>query len=299
MKMKRLYIIIVYLLGGLNAHAQLDAPTSQYFFNQAVFNPAYTGIYGVTSFNFQSRLQWVGIDGAPLTNILNAHTSFLNDKVGAGVLLINDRYGVNSNNEVHLTYSYKLDLKGTILSFGLQTGIVNFSYDYDKLNMEAPDPNFMPINESFTRPNFGAGIFVMDDNYFFGFSVPKFQNLIINNGTVNSVRYRRHFYISGGYLFDQIFAFKLKPSFVLRTVDGGFTSVDINVSALLNERIWVGVSMRDFGNAFGINGILEINERFRAGMSGEVSSGTFTGGNFGTYEIMLGMDIGAVGSRYF
>ena len=296
--MKKLLLILAMNL-PLLAVAQLDVPSSQYYFNQTAFNPAYTGVHGVTSLNFNSRLQWVGIDGAPFTNTFNAHTSLLDDKLGAGLLFVNDSYGINSNNEIHLSYSYKIELQNAMVSMGLQTGIVSFRYDYNKLNTEVSDPSFIETGESFTKPNFGAGIFVMSETYYFGVSVPKFLNIVVENGNVSSTRYRRHFYVSGGYVFDQVFAFKLKPSFLFRTVDGGFTALDLSVSALFGERIWAGTSMRNLGDAFSLHSIIEVNESLRAGMSFEISSRTFSGANFGTYELMISYDLGSVGNRYF
>jgi len=289
---------------NIHLYAQLDPLSNQYFFNQAISNPAYTGIHDVTSFNLISRKQWVGFEGSPFTSILNVHTSIANNKVGLGALFIHDSYGINANNEFHLAYSYKIDLGNSILSFGLQTGISNVSSDYNKLNLEFTDPNFPTIRESFTKPNFGSGIFYMSEKMFLGFSVPKFLNIDIDNGTVNTSRYKRHFYVSGGYVFDQIFSVKVKPTFLYRLVDGTVSSMDINLNVLLNERIWVGTTVRNFGDAYGINSVLELNDSFRLGFSAEISSGSLTSSNFGTYEVMIAFDTGllsyqAIGNRYF
>ena len=292
-------LISLFLIVPFSVIAQLDVPSSQYFFNQATFNPAYSGIHGTTSLNFNSRIQWAGVDGAPFTNILSAHTSLFEDKLGAGLLVVNDRYGVNNNNEVHLSYSYKIKMDEMTLSFGLQTGLVSYGYDYGKLNTEFSDPNFIESGESFTKPNFGAGVFLMSDEYYIGFSVPKFHNLVVENGGISSTRYRRHFYITGGHVFDQIFVFKIKPSFLFRSVDGGFNALDLNLSALLSERVWAGLSVRNFGDAFSINSIIEVNKNLRMGMSAEISSQTFSKANYGSYEIMVSYDFGSIGNRYF
>ena len=100
--MRKLLLIVIILMPSV-LMAQLDVPTSQYFSNQANFNPAYSGIHGVTSMTFNSRLQWAGVEGAPFTNIFNVHSSFLDDKLGGGLMVMNDKYGVNSNNEIQLS----------------------------------------------------------------------------------------------------------------------------------------------------------------------------------------------------
>ena len=139
----RKIIFICLVTFPLLCQAQFDVPLSQYLSNQSTINPAYSGIHGVTSMNLNSRLQWAGFEGAPLTNILSVHTSFLNDKLGGGITVLNDRFGVNSNNEIHLSYSYKIQVDNILFSMGLQTGLVSYSYDYGKLNTEITDPNFI------------------------------------------------------------------------------------------------------------------------------------------------------------
>ncbi len=295
--MKKLAVIYLYLL-PLITFGQLEVPTSQYLFNQSFFNPAYSGIHEITSINVDSRFQWMGIDGAPVTHMLNVHTEFAGN-MGTGLLIISDNFGINNNLEALASYAYRIETSNATISLGLQGGIVSFRYDYAKLDTEFSDPTFVESGESFTKPNVGAGIFVQSDNYYFGFSVPKFLNVVIDNGTVTSTRYRRHYYISGGYLFDNLFAFKFKPSFLFRTVDGGYRALDINLSALINERIWAGASFRNFTDAISLHSILEVNESMRAGMSFEISSRSFTGANYGTLEIMIAYDLGSVGNRYW
>ena len=297
-------LVLLFSVISTTAFAQLDVPYNQYFYNQNMFNPAYAGVNDAMSLNFFARQQWVGLEGHPQSFMFNAHTSLVDNKVGLGLILQNDKYGVTQNNEVHLNYSYILELSDIKLSFGVQTGFIRYSNDYTMLNADFSDPSFPFITESFSEPNFGGGIFAMGDNYYFGVSVPKFINIEYNDGAVTTSRYKRHFYISGGYLFDQIFAFKIKPSFLYRLVDGTTSSLDINLSALPNERIWVGTTVTDFGRAFGVHAMMEFDKRYRAGFSGMVSGGTFAGGNFGTFEVMVSMDIEAfnkqaTGNRYF
>ena len=66
-----------------------------------------------------------------------------------------------------------------------------------------------------------------------------------------------------------------------------------------NEIIWVGATVRNLNDAFTLHGILEVNKNFKAGILFEVLLKSFSGANYGTYEIMLSYDLGAVGNRYF
>jgi type IX secretion system PorP/SprF family membrane protein len=72
--------------------AQQDAQFTQYMYNTININPAYAGSRGALSIFALHRTQWVGLDGAPVTNAVSINTP-LNNKLGLGVSIINDRIG--------------------------------------------------------------------------------------------------------------------------------------------------------------------------------------------------------------
>lgn len=296
--------ILLLLLFTGKSLAQQDPLYNQYLFNQAMVNPAYTGIHGVTQAQVITRAQWLGLDGAPLTNTLNFHTSILDNKIGLGALLINDQLGVNSNTEFHLAYSYNIDLGSGKLSMGLQTGIINYAYDYSKLDLDfLDDPNFIPETENLTEPNFGAGLFYMSERWYMGVSVPRILSVEVSDGVATSTRYQRHYYVSGGFILDQLFALKFKPSFLLKVVDGAPAALDINGSFLLNETLWLGATLRNL-NSVGAHAILELKNAMRIGYSFELPSNQLITSGIGSHEVMVAIDIGlfstqAVGIRYF
>lgn len=288
--MRKLLIILLLLPASL--FAQQDPLYNQYIFNQHMINPAYTGIHNMLNASVISRKQWLGFEGSPFTNTLSIHTSLVSNKVGLGLLVINDRLGVNNNTEIHLTYSYKIDLGGSRrLSFGLQSGLINYRYDYSDLTFEfVDDPNFLPINENFTEPNFGAGVMFMSDYYFAGISVPRILNIEVNDGVISSTRYKKHYYLSGGALITLNQTLKLKPSVLVKLVEDNPLSVDLNGSLLIREFIWAGVSLRNFNTA-GINGQIELNDQLRFAYTFEFPTNQLTVSNFGTHEVMLSFDI--------
>jgi hypothetical protein len=61
-------------------------------------NPAYAGSRGVLSFALH-RTQWVGLDGAPVTNAVSINTP-LTIVVSLGVSIINDRIGPTNENTI-------------------------------------------------------------------------------------------------------------------------------------------------------------------------------------------------------
>src|ERR1051325_5228707 len=62
------------LLVGCALHAQQKPHYTQYILNQYIVNPALTGIENYTDIKVSHRHQWVGVQDAPVTTYLTAHT---------------------------------------------------------------------------------------------------------------------------------------------------------------------------------------------------------------------------------
>lgn len=275
---------------SVGAFAQQDPLYNQHHFNQLLTNPAYTGIHNLVSISAISRSQWSGIDGAPFTNAFIAHTSLLRNKIGLGLMAINDQIGINSNTEFHLTYSYKIIIGPSTLSFGLQTSVINYQYRYDKLNLEVVnDPNFLPTDENFTKPNFGAGIMLMNERYFVGFSVPRILNINLDDGIQESTRYHKHYYLAGGVLLPISNFIKFKPSTLIKMVEGASVSIDLNSTFIFGEFVSGGLILRNL-NALGVIVQVELADKFRIGYSFELPTNSLIASNYGTHEFLLAMD---------
>ena len=304
MKNKNKLLILLLICTSITGFSQQDALYSQYQFNQSMINPAYTGLNDVFNATAMMRRQWVGIKGAPITNTLNLSTSLLNNKVGVGVILVDDTYGVNKNTNAQALFSYRIDLlNGKSISFGMQTGYTNYRYDYAELLLEQDDQALAFSDGNVSTFNVGAGIFFKTNQFYLGVSVPKMLNTeVVENGTSTTL-HKRHFYVSSGYVFDQLIALKFKPSILVKIVEGQPLSIDLNASFLLVETLWVGASLRNF-NAVGINSQFEIGDLVRLGYSFEFPLTSLSDTGFGTHEFMISFDLElfnnhARGRRYF
>lgn len=298
--MKKIHKIVLALIAfcPLGLNAQLDPLYNQYFFNQAMINPAYTGVNDIFNATAISRTQWLGIDGAPTTNTLNVTSSAFKNKVGLGALLIYDTYGINNNTEFNLAYSYKIfTSRGDVFSMGLQAGIVNYNYNYNRLTLQyVDDIAFSNPQPNITKENFGVGFWYMSKDYYIGLSVPRMFDIKINDGGTESVRYRRHYYLSAGYVFDQLFAIKFKPSLMLMYIDKDNYALDLNASVLLNEIIWLGASLRNFGTA-GLNTQMKVGENVKLGYAFELPLNNTALIGFGTHSLMVSLDFALFGRQ--
>ncbi len=281
--------ILSLLLIACVARAQQDPLYNLYFYNQSMINPAYVGLYKEVSMNLITRKQWVGISGSPLTNFFSISSS-VKRRAGIGINLIDDRLGVSAIQEGQLAFSYKvIEKEGTVLALGVQGGMVNYHYDYSRLNLQYLDDT--DLNEDVTRmtkPNVGTGIFFRSERFFFGVSAPRLLNVTVTDGMSSSTRYMRHFYVSGGMLITNPWKrlFHLKPSFLWRIAPEGKQALDLNLHALLLETIWVGATIRNF-NAVGLNTQFQLLQRLRAGYSFELPTSSLLSRNFGSHELSL------------
>lgn len=286
-------LIFTLVLFYVKGFTQTDPLYNQYLFNQNMINPAYTGTYAIFNGTIMTRAQWAGIKGSPLTTTVSASTSFLREHLGTGILIVNDRIGINNNSDVQGAVSYKLKFLHSGLSFGMQGGVVTYQYNYNQLNLEpnANDPLLTQQQRpNFTKPTVGAGLFYRADRFYLGASIPRLMNVSVQDGNASTTIYKRQLYLSGGVLFDQFEAIKLKTSLLVKVLDKNQSYFDFNTSVLLAETIWAGVSVRNF-KTIGANGILEISNKFRVGYYYEFPSKTLLGSTFGTHEFMLSADL--------
>ena len=112
---------IAVMLISLESRSQQKVQFTQYMFNGLVINPAYAGADEALSMTFIQRSQWAGVDNAPETQTLSAHTLFGKRKIGLGLTLINDKIGVHKTLNALTTYAYHLQVaEKSFLSMGLQ-----------------------------------------------------------------------------------------------------------------------------------------------------------------------------------
>ncbi len=284
--MKKYFYIISFCIVGL-VKAQQDPLYSQYQFNQLMINPAYAGVYDRFAVGVISRFQWAGIEGAPQTNTITASSSFSEGKIGLGGLVLNDRFGVNNNYEIQIAGSYNIQFdRFTKLAMGLQGGWIQYTYDFSDINFDfMDDPEIMQGHENFSKPNFGVGFMVINTNYFIGASIPRILNVSITDGSTQSQRYKRHYYLSGGAVVE-INQIPVKSVALLRSFEGETLSADLSISAFLDDVMWAGITVRDLKH-FGVLGIIEASKSLRIGYSFELPTNNLVYGNYGTHEVSI------------
>ena len=266
---------------------------SQYYFNELVINPGYTGAHVQYSATAMYRNQWVNFPGAPKTFNFSNHVALLKNKIGVGFMVNHDEIGSYKNDHIYLYYAYKIHFGKATLSMGLQGGINVLGADYSSLDLQT-DPG---VDGSFNniigawKPNFGAGLFYSKKNFFLGFSVP----FIMNNKVANSVesllgqiKEARYYFIRGGTVFPigRSKNVKMNPSVLVRAQEGQPLSFDINNAFIFYDVFSMGTSYR-LGDSFITFVDLKLSEKIHFGYSYDWTTSSINRFSAGTHEFMI------------
>jgi type IX secretion system PorP/SprF family membrane protein len=290
MKLKYLALFVLLTVTTMKTQGQQYPVFSQYYFNELVINPAFAGSHIQLSMNATYRNQWVNFPGAPQTVSFSAHSSFMQGRVGAGLLVNNDRIGSYNNQNIYGFYAYRIRLVRGTLSAGLQAGGNILQADYSNLDLvDVTDASFTAVNAF--KPNFGAGLYYNEKDFFIGFSVP----FLLNNGvssnfenTVANIKEARYYFLRGGAIFslNAQESVKFNPSVLVRAQEGQPLSMDLNAGFVFFDAMSVGVSWRS-GDALMSFVDFKLSEKFHFAYSYDLTSSGLNAFSNGSHEFML------------
>src|SRR5258706_795272 len=226
------YALAFLIFSGSTLYGQQRPIQSLYMFDPLLINPAYAGSQVQLSATAIYRNQWVNFDGAPKTFTQTAHSGFRKYRVGVGYILSNDQIGIHNDVGFYGVYSYKIPLwkKGT-MSMGIQGGFNNLRSNYDLLTLKTgTDINLSGVSSVF-NPNFGAGLYYRQSNFYVGLSVPYIlDNKVVGLDELTSKlsKQQRYYYLTAGFTQKLSNTIKLVPSTLVRIQDNAPISFDIN-----------------------------------------------------------------------
>lgn len=219
----------------------------------------------------------------------SSHMSMYQNKVGAGLMVVQDKIGDTQSTEINAMYSYKLEFRDYILSFGLLTGMVSLRNDPDQVNpLDLNDPSFAFTKES--KFNFGSGVMLKSERVLLGVSVPHLIPSTVSQSGQQMNIYAQHLYLMGAYVVYLSEYVRLKPSVLLRATKNAPMSADLNFNLNLEQRYTLGVYTRNF-NTYGALVQMNIKD-YRLGYAFEVPTDNSLGANFTSHEISLSIAFG-------
>ncbi|WKK85545.2 type IX secretion system membrane protein PorP/SprF [Marivirga arenosa] len=289
---KTLFITVFLSIIALTSVAQQYPIYSQYIFNGLILNPAYAGSHVQLSASAMYRNQWVNFEGAPKTLFFSAHSSFMDERMGLGLIVNDDRIGSYSNQNIYGSYAFIIPTPKGKLALGVQAGINILSADFSGLNLDDIGDNSFASISANLKPNFGTGAYFYNKTMFAGFSVP----FLINNGyenvnfenTLNELRSARYYYLHGGLMLPLNMEknIHLQPSVLIRGQEGAPLNFDINTSFVFYDILNVGVSYRNIDAVVSYIDF-KLSDSFHFSYSYDWTTSAIRAASAGTHEFML------------
>lgn len=291
-----LLVFLTILLGADDAIAQQDAQYTQYMYNTVSVNPGYAGSRGHLSIAALHRSQWVGLDGAPVTQTLNLHSPIGYRGVGLGVSLVNDKIGPTSETYLDIDFAYSVltSAEGR-LSFGLKASGHLLDVRFSELNQDIAngnDPTLQQDIDNRFSPNFGAGVYYHTNKFYAGLSVPRIlQTSHFDESSLSTAKEQMNYYFITGYVWDLNPFLKFKPTVLAKVVQGAPLQVDVSANFMMSDKFIIGGAYRwdaAFSGMFGF----QVNEDFLIGLAydketTELGKAVF---NDGSFEVILRYD---------
>jgi len=298
--MKKLYILISAIFIVTVVSAQQSSLYSQYMMNRFLINPGVTGNVNYIPLRLTARQQWVGIDNAPSTQSISAHTLLGNETMGVGGYLFSDRFGPETKVGIQVNYSYiiELDNINSNLSFGV--AFKAFQYKLDYTAMTALDDDDQVLNNTIETafvPDADFGVYLQGERYYTGISVTQLMELPITiaEKEVEKNSMVRHYYILGGYTFKLNDDFDIEPSALIKGTEHTPFQVDINVKGIFKKNYWLGISYRTSNSIIAMFGV-EYKD-FVFGYAFDYATSDIQNYQSGSHEIILGYNFGKGRSR--
>ncbi|MBG6062735.1 type IX secretion system PorP/SprF family membrane protein [Flavobacterium sp. CG_9.1] len=288
----RTKILLIFLMfTAFVGFAQQDAQYTQYMYNTININPAYAGSRGAMSIFAMHRTQWVGLDGAPVTNVASINTPLNNNNLGLGISFINDRIGPTNENTISADFSYTIPMSETLkLSFGIKATANLFNLDISKLDPSQPDPSIQNIDNEFS-PNIGAGLYLHSDKGYVGISIPNFiESDRYDDNEVAIFKEKINYYLIGGYVLDLNSTVKFKPAVLTKMVIGAPLQVDVSGNFMFSEKFVVGVAYRWSAALSAMVGF-QVSDGMYIGYGYDRETTRLNNYNSGSHEIFLRYEI--------
>ena len=301
--MKRSVVLFVVLMVVSLVRAQFDAQIGQYMFLQSSYNPAAVGEGDLMRVYGSHRMDFTGIQDAPMTTNFSFSSPFVIGKThhGAGVRFMNDRFGLFTNQSLYLEYAYKIQIGKGVLSVGADLGFLNLSFANDSVDTGAGqddyhdevDPAIPTVSGGSEKGasgmgfDMGVGVYYSAPRWWASASYAHVTQPRLQWGSENTeVSVRGTMYLAGGYNWQlKNKDWMLLPSMMVMT---DFVSWDVNLTMLaqLKKRYRFGLGYRIAGSVNVLLG-LDIINGLQLGYTYELPANALIKETYGSHEVYL------------
>ena len=301
MRIRSILTLSLLCFFGLQLQGQQQFHYTQFMYNKLGYNPGYAGTKESPCLSAIVRTQWLGLDGAPQTQILTYEMPLLNQRVGVGAMLRRETVGISESITFDGVYAYRFRLGRGYLGTGLQASIRSFRLDFQDERLVSTQP--LEIDESIpgtTQQKFlfnaGAGIYYSGEGYYVGFSIPRLirNNIDFGNSTVEVSREVLHYYFMGGVSIPMGENTSLQPQILVKYVENAPLDADINLTFNILNKYMIGGTYRlggssviGFGESVDVLLAAQISRGLMFGVSYDITLSDLKDYNTGSIEVLL------------
>lgn len=299
--MKKSIIIIIAAISFTALKAQQIPLYTQYYNNEFLYNPSQTLTQDYSSMSLFYRNQWISSESPLVTQGIVFQTPIKAEKVGLGVNLINDKFGIFNRTGVSMAYSYQVDLNDEHkLLLGLSAGFMNTNYDWNQDFTILADPRFQEaITDRVTTFDATFGLTYKWKELEVGLAIP---HLLADDfdflSESNDLLYfnQRHYVGSASYQFRFSDGdYGLRPLALVRYQPAVNPLLDFSAVFDYKQMAWAAVGYR-YEGAMTFGAGVMLHERFNIGYSYDMNMNSDLSQYFGaTHEINLSVRFGSGG----
>lgn len=240
----------IILMNAFVVMAQQEPSYTHYMYNVQTYNPAYVGSRQAISGVGLYRMQWVGYEGAPVTQTICMSAPISKDRLGIGLSFNNDKIGPMKSTSAYLDFAYHLPVsENGKLSFGIKAGVNIISSNLASIKLDDPnDFSFSSSISSKTTPNVGFGMYYYTKKFFAGLSCPQLlmKNITAteNGNSIDLYTPQQHFYTTMGFVSALNESLDIKPTMLLKVVPGAPVQLDITSTFIYKKMLNAGLMYR-------------------------------------------------------
>lgn len=265
---KHIFCCLLLFVPAVAAFCQQELSYTQFMLNKLYYNPAYAGSFESPTLSASHRSQWMGkIEGAPNTQTIAYDQPAFSGRVGVGVNLTRQSIAINRLITLEGAYAYRIAFRRGFLSIGLKPSIRYFAQDWtdDRLITSQPisSDGAIPTGlQSKVIANVGFGVYYKGakDVWYAGVAAPRLVNNNIDFAEVGGIFSRevQHWNAMGGMTFALSDDTKVTAQALLKYAQFAPLDAELNVSIMLHEKFFTGVTYRVGGDTKGIGESVDV-----------------------------------------
>lgn len=320
--MKTFITAALVLLFSTSGIAQYLPHNAQAFQFSPIINPAFSGIESFNDLKLSYRYQWTGFGefapkffnlsyNARLKQPLDLSYNSLrisNPSLvrphgiprakrlihGLAGHLFQSTVGVIESIGGGVSYGFHYPVvRDWMISLGAGVFVENRRLDIDEVTVRDPDNDafynhLLNSSTSQTDLNVRAGLLIYSTRFYLGAS---YLPAVLTSLQASELAFEEPFYrasVMAGYSFQSNPQLAFKPSIAALLLVDNTVAVDASVKAYVQNRIWAGLLYRSTKSGGGMIGV-NVNDKFNASYSFEISFGEFQQFSGSSHELVLGM----------